>query len=164
MKAIINNHEYDIVPADGGMNVNGVEMKPDILELSSQKMHILLNNKSYGVELASMDIAQKEMTIKVNGSLYQVKLKDRYDELLHQLGMDAKVGKKTNEIKAPMPGMVLRMMVKQGDTIAKGDGLLVLEAMKMENIIKAPADGVIKQLMVAERDKVEKNQVMIQLD
>jgi biotin carboxyl carrier protein len=78
--------------------------------------------------------------------------------------MDAKVGKKTNEIKAPMPGMVLRMMVKQGDTIAKGDGLLVLEAMKMENIIKAPADGVIKQLMVAERDKVEKNQVMIQLD
>jgi biotin carboxyl carrier protein len=62
-----------------------------------------------------------------------------------------------------MPGLVLKVLVKDGDVIKKGDNILVLEAMKMENSIKAPADATIKSVKIIAGDKVEKNQVMILL-
>ena len=82
---------------------------------------------------------------------------------IKSLGIDAGAEKKINDIKAPMPGLVLKVLVKDGDVIKKGDNLLVLEAMKMENSIKAPADATIKAVKITAGDKVEKNQVMILL-
>ena len=61
----------------------------------------------------------------------------------------------------PMPGMVLNVLVKEGDAVKKGDELLVLEAMKMENNIKAPGDGIVSEISVKSGDKVEKNQILI---
>jgi biotin carboxyl carrier protein len=60
-----------------------------------------------------------------------------------------------------MPGLVLKIMVEPGQEVSKGDGLLILEAMKMENIIKAPTDGVVKSIEVEQSNAVEKNQVLI---
>ena len=61
-----------------------------------------------------------------------------------------------------MPGMVLNILVNEGDTIKKGDPLIVLEAMKMENILKSPTDGVIKKIPINKGVAVEKNQLLIQ--
>ncbi|HSH65835.1 MAG TPA: acetyl-CoA carboxylase biotin carboxyl carrier protein subunit, partial [Bacteroidia bacterium] len=69
---------------------------------------------------------------------------------------------KINEIKAPMPGLVLDIRVNEGDSIQKGDAVIVLEAMKMENIIKSPVDGTIKKINVKKGLAVEKNQVLVQ--
>ncbi|MNR65826.1 2-oxoglutarate carboxylase large subunit [compost metagenome] len=66
------------------------------------------------------------------------------------------------EIKAPMPGLVLNVMVQEGQEVGKGDNLLVLEAMKMENIIKSPDSGIVKKILITKGDKVEKNEVLIQ--
>ena len=97
------------------------------------------------------------------GEVRRCILKDQYDDLLKSLGIDAGATKKINDIKAPMPGLVLKVLVKDGDVIKKGDNILVLEAMKMENSIKAPADATIKSVKIIAGDKVEKNQVMILL-
>jgi biotin carboxyl carrier protein len=75
--------------------------------------------------------------------------------------MDRLATQAMNEIKAPMPGLILKVLVGAGDTVAKGDNLLVVEAMKMENIIKAPGDGVVSAILTQAGDKVEKNQVLI---
>jgi biotin carboxyl carrier protein len=77
------------------------------------------------------------------------------------MGMDKLQGNAMNELKAPMPGMVLKIMVNAGDEVKKGDSLLVLEAMKMENNIKALGDGVVTAIPIKAGDKVEKNQVLI---
>jgi biotin carboxyl carrier protein len=61
-----------------------------------------------------------------------------------------------------MPGMVLKILITEGDQVKKGDALLVLEAMKMENIIKSPADGLVKKINAVQGTAVEKNQVLIQ--
>ena len=90
-----------------------------------------------------------------------MKMTDQFDELLHQLGMDNLNTATISEIKAPMPGLVLRILASVGQEVQKGGNLLVLEAMKMENIIKAPADVIIKSVKVNPGDKVEKNQVMM---
>jgi biotin carboxyl carrier protein len=60
-----------------------------------------------------------------------------------------------------MPGQVLDILVKAGDTISEGDGLIVLEAMKMENIIKSNRDGVIQEVYAKKNNSVEKNAVLI---
>jgi len=70
--------------------------------------------------------------------------------------------KKVNDIKAPMPGMVLNILVDEGQEVKKGDALIVLEAMKMENILKSPVDGVIKKIAINKGVAVEKNQLLIQ--
>ena len=75
--------------------------------------------------------------------------------------MDNLAAAKVNEIKAPMPGLVLDIRVAEGDEVKKGDSILVLEAMKMENIIKSPTDGIIKKINVKKGIAVEKNQVLI---
>jgi len=67
------------------------------------------------------------------------------------------------EVKAPMPGLVVRLPVQKGEAVKKGQSLLVIEAMKMENDIKSPADGVVAALHIAERTAVEKNTRLLTL-
>ena len=63
-----------------------------------------------------------------------------------------------------MPGRVLDIMLSAGSSVVKGDGVLILEAMKMENVIKSPADGVIKKIAVVKDQAVEKNEVLVELE
>ena len=64
------------------------------------------------------------------------------------------------EIKAPMPGTVLRILVNVGDAVKKGDDIIIIEAMKMEQSIKASADGKVAAINVAQGDTVESDQVV----
>lgn len=64
------------------------------------------------------------------------------------------------QVTSPLPGVILDIAVKEGDTVKKGDKVVVLEAMKMENIIEATADGVIKQIKVKKSDSVLEGEVL----
>jgi acetyl/propionyl-CoA carboxylase alpha subunit len=91
-------------------------------------------------------------------------LKDRIDLLLEGMGLHAKVTNKINHLKAPMPGLIHSVAVKEGDKVSKGDILLVLVAMKMENVIKAAGDGTVKSMKIIAGQTVEKNQVMLEFE
>jgi pyruvate carboxylase subunit B len=67
-------------------------------------------------------------------------------------------------VKTQMPGRIVRLLLAEGDTVAKGEPMLVVEAMKMENEIKAPRDGVIKRFAVAAGDIVEAKAVLVELE
>ena len=84
--------------------------------------------------------------------------------LLEQLGMNNANSAKVNDLKAPMPGLVVAIKVNVGDTVKKGDTILILEAMKMENILKAAGEGTVKAIRVSTKQNVEKNQVMIEFE
>ena len=146
-----------------GISLDGKSIDWDQIEIGKNRFHILKNNRSFVCEVLSANAQNKSFEIKVNGKVFHTEVKDRFDELLHQLGMDKAAVHKVNIIKAPMPGLVLKLMVNEGDELKEGDSLLILEAMKMENIIKSPGAGTIKMIKVKERDAVEKNQVLIEL-
>ena len=145
----------------GSLMVNGEPANADIKQLSPLSYHVIHDMASYNVEVISLDTAAKTAEIKVNGNTYAVSAKDQFDLLLDQLGMSNKDTSKISEIKAPMPGLVLKVFVAEGDMVQKGDNLFILEAMKMENIIKAPADVTIKTSKIKAGDKVEKGQVLM---
>lgn len=154
---------YDIEVDSNGIKLNSEQKDISFEELNKNHYHVLLNNKSYSVELVELNSENKTAIMKVNNRVYECEIKDQFDDLLKSLGLDNLNTKKINEIKAPMPGLVLRVIVEEGQSFKKGDNLLVLEAMKMENILKAPADGTVKSIKVKSGDKVEKNEVLLSL-
>ncbi|MFZ7144933.1 MAG: acetyl-CoA carboxylase biotin carboxyl carrier protein subunit [Bacteroidota bacterium] len=163
-KVTVGDKSFNVDSESGSFSIENKAFNADVLEFKDGKFHILNENISYTAEIISFDKDEKSFEIKVNNTIYEVKVQDRFDQLLSEMGIDAKAGKKINDIKAPMPGMVLQVMVENGQQIKKGDAIVVLEAMKMENILKAPSDGVVKTVKVIKGDKVEKNQVMVFLD
>ncbi|MES2110006.1 MAG: biotin/lipoyl-containing protein [Bacteroidota bacterium] len=141
--------------------INGEMTAADISQLNTETYHVINNLQSYNVEVVSFNSTEKTAEIKVNNNTYSVTAKDQFDILLDKLGLSNLNAAKVSEIKAPMPGLVLKVFVTEGMEIKKGDNLFVLEAMKMENIIKAPSDVTVKTIKIKPGDKVEKNQVLM---
>ncbi|ACU06254.1 MULTISPECIES: biotin/lipoyl-containing protein [Pedobacter] len=162
MKVKVNDHyDFDIELAPKEFKANGQVIALDPAKISENYVHVIYQNRSYNIELVSADRAEKSSVIKVNGALYHIAIQDEYAPLLKQLGLDTAMAGKVQDVKAPMPGLVLNVMVEEGQEVNKGDNLLVLEAMKMENIIKSPAGGTVKKVLTSKGVKVEKNEVLI---
>ncbi|WP_210521234.1 biotin/lipoyl-containing protein [Hymenobacter terricola] len=153
--------EVDYRAADT-VAINGQPFAWDLADLGEGRFHILHEGRSYNAEVVSMDAAIKSILLKINGQQIELTGKDRFDLLLERLGMSNAAVAKVNELKAPMPGLIVDIRVAPGQAVLKGDPLLVLEAMKMENILKAPADGTVSSLKVTLRDNVQKGQVLVQ--
>lgn len=153
--------EVDFLP-DGTPMLNGTAFEWNIAQIGPSRFHILYANRSYVAELLEADPTAKSVRLKINGQLLDVQAKDRFDLLLDKLGMSAAATHKINELKAPMPGLIVDVRVVPGQTVEKGDPLLVLEAMKMENILKSPGAGTIAAVKVQLRDNVTKGQVLVQ--
>jgi len=163
LKVNVNNKQEHVVVFDDTTKgtIDGADFSWDVIEVKNGSFHIIKDHKSYNVEVIKTDEVAKSFLVSVNGNKYQLHVKDKFDELLKSLGMDNLAAAKINEIKAPMPGLVLDVRVAEGDTVKKGDAVLVLEAMKMENSIKSPTDGIVKKIHVKKGVAVEKNQVLI---
>lgn len=153
--------EVDFQATDSIM-LNGQPFAWDLAVLGEGRYHVLHLGKSYNAELVSADYATKTFVLKINGRRIELQAKDRFDRLLDQMGLSNATAAKVNELKAPMPGLIVDIRVQPGQAVQKGDPLLVLEAMKMENILKAPADAIIGSVRVDLRANVQKGQVLIQ--
>lgn len=98
------------------------------------------------------------------GERWEVEVLDERTHHIRSLA-GAGVQQRTAEVlKAPMPGMVVRVHAKPGDQVNAGAGLVVLEAMKMENELKAHAPGVVKSVRVTAGEAVEKGQVLVEFE
>ena len=153
---------FEVENKDSAFLVNGEQVQLDLSSIANNSTHVLYQNKSFNTELVELNKADKTCKIKVNVNIYQISIEDQFDVLLKQLGLDNLTANKVLEIKAPMPGLVLKVLVEENAEVKKGDNLLVLEAMKMENILKSSTDGVVKKILIKQGDKVEKNQILVQ--
>lgn len=149
---------------NGQIIIDNRLLEIDIQPLENNYYHILNNSRSYIAELVSFDPEQKTFFIKVDGETFELCVKDRYDLLLEKMGIGQTTVVKADDIKAPMPGLIIDIKVSEGQEIEVGDPLMILEAMKMENVLKSPRKGIVNSIKVIKGQSVEKNQVLIQFE
>lgn len=136
----------------------------DAIQTSHLKYHILQNAKSYRAEITDRNFNEKTYKVKINNTTYNVNIHNDLDQLIKDLGFEIGSSKKVDKIFAPMPGLILEISIKVGDTVKENDPLLILEAMKMENVISSPREGIIKSISALKGDAVDKNQLLIEFE
>jgi biotin carboxyl carrier protein len=156
----IKGKEYSYKKEGNQILVNSEELSTNLQWIKpGEFLTVSLNNQNYRIVILKKE--GKQVKLSVNGQILEVSIADPMDLLLKNLGLDKLMNKAADSVKAPMPGLVLKVMVQPGDVVKKGDPLLILEAMKMENVIKSPTDGQIKEVKVSEKQAVDKNALMI---
>ncbi len=144
--------------------INGIDFELDIAQRNDSQYHIIKDDKSYCIDVLHIDYETKEVRLKINGQIYEGKAENDLDILLKKMGIETKSKSVTNELRAPMPGMVLSVNIEKGKKITRGDTLIVLEAMKMENNLKAESDSIVKDVYCSKGDTVDKNQLLISFE
>ena len=161
-KVTVNtNKNFEITGSSDQRIFDEQNIQWDVVKIEENYFHLISGNKSYRAEVIKADFKNKIFNLKINGNKYEVSLKDKSDLLLEKLGLNTKASFGLKEIKAPMPGLILEIKVKEGDKVNKGDTLMVLEAMKMENVLKSTGEGTVKSIKVTKGESVEKNQILI---
>lgn len=159
--SVNDTHTFEIEREKNQVRINGELLQWDVQPVNENVFHIICRARSYTVEIVRADYTAKSFVLKVNGQTYRLQASNEFDLLLEKLGMSASQTTQITEIKAPMPGLILSVPVTEGQTVQKGDVLVILEAMKMENVIKSPTDGTVKTIKVTKGESVEKNQVLV---
>lgn len=151
----VGNHQFNL-------DQEALE-KIDIQNLKTASYHIIHKAGSIQANVESSDLLSREFIVEIEGTRHTVKIEDTYDLLVEKMGLQAQSGQTSKHIYAPMPGLILDIMATEGGEFQKGDGLIVLEAMKMENMLKAPGDATIEEVKVKKGDTVEKGQLLMVL-
>lgn len=153
----VPDSEYKVEILEDGpvkkVAVNGKVYEVDYNRGGDSIYSIIINNHSHGVQISPS--SHSSYTVMDRGELYQIDLKSEMEKIHNTKGDVDAVGRQV--IQAPMPGVILKVYVKKGDTVKKGDPLCVLVAMKMENEIRSASDGVVKEIFVSENTKVGLN-------
>ena len=160
--ATVEGQEYTVeIEHPHEVLVNGTPYAVDLASIDGTSFFsLLIGTRSYEVYV---DRQKDVYYIMIEGDRYEVRVEDERLRQLRSLG-----GAKHEEageaaVVAPMPGLVVAVLVEEGQHVKLGDGVVILEAMKMENEIRAPRDGVVKSVRVSPGQTVNQNDVMVQL-
>ncbi len=139
--------------------VDGNSMGYKVLSEEKNQIVLEINSKIYNVVYSKK--SNEKFQIVAKGQNYEVEVLTELQDKAKKLNAERRKNSGETLIKAPMPGLVLRMEVEQGDEVAEGTSLFILEAMKMENEIKSEISGTIKEVKVSQGESVEKGAVIL---
>lgn len=164
----IGNSEFEIKYSENNHNlifVNGREFDVELLRtFGSEVFTFLVNRRIYQISLDFNDDSNLE--VNLDGMSYKIEVSSEMKKVLskYTLQNGSKNNSNAGKIKAPMPGMVIKLLVKEGMHVLEGDKIIILEAMKMENTLKSPVSGLVKSILVNEGDAVEKGALLIDIE
>ncbi len=158
-----SDHRLDVWQGKDGLHVrlDDRELHVNFLQVDPGLYSLLIEGRSYEIDLLKVEDA---LMVLVDGQPFRVEIQEERERRLRvAVGKgEIKGGKRT--VAAPMPGKVVRLLVRPGDAVRPGDGLVVVEAMKMENELKAPAAGTVKEIRVEEGKAVSGGDVLLVIE
>lgn len=119
---------------------------------------LILDGKSYESFVYQ---GEEDWEVLLRGRQFQVKVEDERDKRLRAAAGGGVAEGGEFHLKAPMPGLVVTVLVEEGQQVKKGQVLLILESMKMQNELKAPRDGMVDRIRVKAGESVEQKQTML---
>jgi len=153
-------YEIEIMP-DGVITVDGELVEADLLQVDPLGLHsLLINHQSYEIVVEEQ---QRGYRVTIGSATFTVDVADERQLRMESSRADVSAGDGALPITAPIPGLVVKILVEEGQTVALNDPLIILEAMKMENEIRAPREGVVKNITVEVGQSVEGNVQMMVL-
>jgi biotin carboxyl carrier protein len=155
----VGGQSYVIEPGTGRVELDGKVLPADVADLGDGQFHVLVEGRS--VRLSVDDDAGAPVRAQIDGRFYEVTIADERERLLREAGRQTQREGERCEVRAPMPGLVLAVLVDAGAEVEEGTPLVVLEAMKMENEVASPQRGVIRTVHVEAGLVVAKNQVLV---
>ena len=156
--------------ADGRYHVrlDGTKYELDAHMMPSEIASILIDHKSYDVDLDrwghTRDPLDSHLLVHVRGGVIHLEMLEQRRKRLKEMQETLHHREGHLTICSPMPGKVVRVLVQQGDKVCQNQGLVVVEAMKMENELRAPKDAVVKRVAVQPGQPVEKEQTLLELE
>ncbi|NNF58261.1 MAG: biotin/lipoyl-binding protein [Rhodothermaceae bacterium] len=156
----LGDQAFDLDTADGNVTLNGQPVDVRLERLNPTTVLLVLDGQPH---VLTIEQGNGTATVTRGGQRMDVEFKDETALLLEAFGFDEADGAAEREVRAPMPGLVLRVLVEPGEAVEEGQGLVVLEAMKMENELRAPAAGTIATVHAEPGAAVGKNDLLIEL-
>jgi biotin carboxyl carrier protein len=163
--ASVNDQTYEIdIDHHGRVTVDGVELAADLKLVEGRHLYsLLLDNASYELVLDPEIEGRNLYDVLAGGLRYLVRVQDERSRRLSLVDRSLRAPDGELAIKAPIPGLIVRLPVEPGQELAEGDTLVILEAMKMENELRAPRGGVVHDVRVKPGDQVALGQVLVTL-
>jgi len=144
------------------VEVGGRRYQADLRHIPQSLMYsLLLDGRSYEFALHAGEDA---IELSGGAGLFHVEVEDARTHAARAKTVGARAQSGPRVVKAVMPGIVREMHVAEGDSVTKGQSLLILEAMKMQNEIRADHDGTVKRVSVAAGDTVDKGEKLIEIE
>ncbi|MBX2814801.1 MAG: acetyl-CoA carboxylase biotin carboxyl carrier protein subunit [Saprospiraceae bacterium] len=153
--------EYTI---DNGLeqyHAQATEVKMLDLVSVGKAWHLLTETHSLLFTDVAVDLLSKKVSFVCNGQTHCFYITDPISNQIAKLGLGQSDSKIIENIHAPMPGLVLKILVQPGESVEINQPLIVLQAMKMENLIQSPISGVIESVHVVEGQTVEKREILV---
>ena len=161
-RAHVGERAFDVAFEGGQIVVDGEAVGYAFERIDEGRVLLLLEGRSVPATVERTGDGRLRVTL--TGRRVDVRVQDEKDLLLERYGLGAAADAgAAREVRAPMPGLVLSVLVEPGQAVEAGDGLLVLEAMKMENELRASADGVVGAVHVQAGEAVSKNALLLEM-
>ena len=138
------------------ISLDGTELDASVAEVAPNTFSVLLNGESHQIRIAPR--ADGTFTLHTGLAEYHAEVHDPRLWRGRKHGAISAEGRQ--QITAPMPGKVVRLLVSEGDSVKEGQGLLVVEAMKMQNEIRSPKNGIVEKLLAKENQAVNAGDVL----
>jgi pyruvate carboxylase subunit B len=159
--ATVEGQEYRVeVETEGAIAVDGAPFEVDLQSIDGGFHYSLLAGAT-SLEVF-VEHCEDVCFVSIEGQRYQVKVEDeRQRRAGRRRGAALETG--DAEVTSPMPGLVVAVLVEEGQQVRTGEGLLILEAMKMENEIRAPRNGLVEQLKVSPGQRVSHDELLVRI-
>lgn len=136
--------------------------EPRLYEDDRGRWWVRIGHRNHRVSVQSLEGGRWD--IRLDGVADQWSVHGLRETLMERMGIEEGADATSKDLRAPMPGKVLEVLVQEGQSVEEGEAMLVLEAMKMENVLRAGAAGVVSMIGVEAGNAVEKEAVLISME
>lgn len=159
----VNGKKFGIEVTDSGnVIIDGNQVEYSLSKVSEYSYLLKLGNRVYDVVINSRN--NENFWFLIDGRYIETTVRTTLQERANDLMKLKQQQVHHDLIKAPMPGLILKVIKTEGEFVRQGESIIILEAMKMENDLRAPVSGIIKELRVKEGEAVEKDTVLLTIE